>query len=162
MASSAVLSVLPGFSNEFTYQEDRILTGYSDSTWLKGKEVPLKHDSHDLGNLIKGIADFTRLPKNWDGYEAIPLQKSNFSNATFLITLLSRSSIRKISDYFPNANGTLTIEWENSKDEKVSVEVGGSTFSYYVKLDAQSPLFFNGNTFTDSEITKLDSYTSRI
>ena len=98
------------------------------------------------------INEFINLPNNWDGYSAIPLFKEIGEKANQFIMLLSGIYIDKISDIFPNPNGTLTIDWENSKEEKASLEIGLNTYSYFVKYNSNPPKFINGeNIIVDKE-----------
>lgn len=65
-----------------------------------------------------------------------------------------------INDYYPNPNpnGTITLEWINNQNEMVSVEVGNSTFSYFVELSSEDVQFFNKKNINEREAKKLSEY----
>ena len=76
-------------------------------------------------------------------------------NRTISIDSVGDYAIQNVDDVFPNPNGTLSIVWKNAKSERVSVEIGNSTFSYYYKSNAGNPQFFNGNRFESDNISNL-------
>jgi len=44
---------------------------------------------------------------------------------------------------------------ENDLAERISLEVGNTSFSYYVKVNASSPEYFNNLKFDHAEIEKF-------
>jgi hypothetical protein len=99
------------------------------------------------------VAEFKLLKSNWDGYGGIPLIEEIGNHADNLITTMSDVYIDHISDVFPNPNGTITIEWENKKDEKLSLEIGLHNYSIFIKYKDKDPKFINGESIiTDKEI----------
>lgn len=107
--------------------------------------------------LIKEILSFKSLNNNWDGYGAHPLQINSAFNALKLIDLLENSIVAKIDDIYPNPNGTVSFMWKNTIDERISLEVGNQTISYYVKSNNNETLFFNKISINDESISKLYS-----
>lgn len=84
------------------------------------------------------------LKQNWDGYGAIPISHSIIECAESFIACLDSTFIDKISDIFANPNGTITIEWENTSKEKISLEIGTNSYSYFVKFNNKAPLLKDG------------------
>jgi len=96
-------------------------------------------------DLIKGkISNFAALPNNWDGYGGITPLESICEKALTFVHMLNSTYIDYITDIFPNPNGTLTIDWENFKNEKISLEIGENNFSFFVKYIDKEPKFING------------------
>lgn len=93
---------------------------------------------------LKELDELFDLPENWDGYNALPLSKEIFEKATNFITILNGDLIDRIHDIYPNPHGTITIEWVNRKNEKLSLEVGKSSYSFFIKLLDSKPKFYNG------------------
>ena len=82
--------------------------------------VPISKYDH----LKDEIESFLELKNNWDGYGATPVINEVAQSAKQLIPLLTSYFIDRITDVFPNPHGTITIEWENRKKEKLSLEIG--------------------------------------
>lgn len=104
------------------------------------------------------IFELSSLKDNWDGYGGISLIQSISEKALQLITILSSDYIDLISDIFPNPNGTITIEWENVKEEKISLEIGANNYSYFVKYIEKEPKFINGEDI----ITDIKGFTENL
>jgi hypothetical protein len=109
---------------------------------MKPDKVRLPFGKHDL--LKDEIDGLTSLKLNWDGYGAIPVLDKIAQTAKQLIGILGFSFVERISDIFPNAHGTLTMEWENSHQEKLSLEIGENNYSYFIKFNTINPKFVNG------------------
>src|SRR5690349_20554665 len=58
------------------------------------------------------ILSFQFLEENWDGYGGIPVDQHIVDNAQQFICMVNDTLIDKISDVFPNPNGTITLEWQ--------------------------------------------------
>jgi hypothetical protein len=100
--------------------------------------------------LKEEIDNFATLENNWDGYGATPVVNNIVQSAKQLIPLLASYFIDHVTDVFPNPHGTITIEWENRKKEKLSLEIGENNYSYFVKYNNTNPKFINGeNILTD-------------
>lgn len=105
-------------------------------------------------DVIDKIIAFKSLNENWDGYGAFPLEVKSASSAIQFILLLNDRIVEKISDVSPTPNGTVSLVWENDVNERLALEVGNNTLSYYVKSNSQKPLFFNA-----IEINVKNAYT---
>lgn len=108
--------------------------------------------------VIENIMAFKSLHQSWDGYGAIPLEVKSAANAVRFIYFLDDIIVEAINDVYPTPNGTISFVWENENNERLSLEIGNNTLSYYVKLNSQEPVFFNNieinaneaNTISDS------------
>lgn len=113
-------------------------------------------------SLIGKIISFKSLENSWDGFGAIPLGVKCATNAIKLLDNFNPNMLSKISDIFPNPNGTITIEWENNISEIISLEVGQETFTYYVDFKSLEPKFFNKQSFSVENIKLLKKYISEV
>ena len=86
----------------------------------------------NLGILKNQIEEFTKLPIGWDGYGAIPLIAEISDKAKCFISMLDDLFIDQISDIYPNPHGTLTVEWLNKSNNKLSLEIGVNNYSYFI------------------------------
>ena len=77
------------------------------------------------------------------------LEFQNHVNPSFVASLNS-SYIDAISDIYPNPHGTITIEWENEKSEMLSLEIGETNYSYFIKYNNKDPKFVNGQDIMPS------------
>ena len=101
---------------------------------------------------------FKSLNESWDGFDSIPLEVESASNAIELIDLVGEKTFCSIDDYYPNPNGTISLEWENELDEKISVEVGNNSFSYYVDFTGADVKFFNNQNIDFSNAKRLSEF----
>lgn len=150
--------------------------GFSDSSLMsydKSINIPLNNYLRDISrmvpnysggslDIIKKIVSFRSLNYSWDGYGAYPLEVEAASNAIQIVNQLPKIAIHTISDIFPNPNGTISFLWENENDERVSLEIGNSNFSYYVKYNSQKVMFFDNKPINDKEVFKLADFISAI
>lgn len=90
------------------------------------------------------INSFVVIGENWDGYGALCVLDTIAHKTETLVGLLSSSLIDHVSDIFPNPHGTITIEWENRSGEKLSLEIGNSNYSYFIKFNESNPKLING------------------
>ncbi len=105
-------------------------------------------------SIIESILSFKSLNNNWDGFNSIPLEVKSASNAIHLLDLVGADLFCSVKDFYPNPNGTITFEWYNEEDEIVFLEIGNSTFSYYVTFNAIETNYFN-KQFINEENSKL-------
>jgi hypothetical protein len=105
--------------------------------------------------IIKEIISFVSLNQDWDGYGALPLEVESAANAILITNQLTNSELSKISALYPNPHGTITFDWENDSEKKISLEVGNTSFSYYVKARSSDPKFFDNKKFNDAEIERF-------
>ena len=127
-------------------------TKYIDDINVVTNKSTTKH------SIIRNILSFKSLNQSWDGYNAIPLEIDSATNAIQLIDLIGENLFCKINDYYPNPNGTITLEWTNKLNEKISVEVGNNSYSYFVNLSSKEVQFFNGQNINSKDAEKLAEY----
>ncbi|MCF0056707.1 hypothetical protein [Dyadobacter sp. CY356] len=113
----------------------------------------------ERSQVIKEIVSFASLNHDWDGFGALPLEVESAANAISITNRLSNSALSGISALYPNPHGTISIDWENGSNEIISLEVGNTSFSYYVKLESSEPAFFDNNKFGELEI---DDFAKRV
>jgi len=106
-------------------------------------EISFTKDFVTKQNIIRNILSFKSLNQSWDGFNAIPLEIDSATNTIQLIDLIGEKLFCKIKDYYPNPNGTISLEWVNNLNEKISVEVGNNSYSYFVELASKEVQFFN-------------------
>lgn len=109
--------------------------------------------------IVKEIISFVSLNLDWDGYSALPLEVESAANAILITNHLSDSALSEIFALYPNPHGTITIDWENNSGEIISLEVGNTSFSYYIKIESSQPSFFNNIKFGELE---LDEFAKRV
>lgn len=115
--------------------------------------VPISKYDH----LKNEIDSLVALKNNWDGYGATPVVNEIAQSAKQLIPLLASYYVDRVTDVFPNTHGTITIEWENRKKEKLSLEIGANNYSYFVKFNNTNPKFINGeNILADLKVITSD------
>ena len=106
-------------------------------------------------DLVAKILSFKSLINSWDGFGAIPLEIQSASNAINLINKLTNNIVDLISDIYPNPNGTVSLDFDNDSNERVAIEIGNTSFSYYVKYNSQKPNFYDNISFNDKSILLL-------
>lgn len=100
-------------------------------------------------NEIQGLA---KLQNNWDGYGAMQVLPECLKNAIAILWRENLSS-KYLTDVFANPNGTISLEWNNSKNT-VGLEVGLRTMSYYMIINGDKS-FFDGLKIDDINLNKL-------
>lgn len=105
--------------------------------------------------IIKDILSYKTLVNSWDGYGALPLETLSAINTINLIDLIGEKTFGKITNYYPNPNGTISLEWENNSNEILSIEVGNNSLSYFVELSSQKVSFHNNISINAKEIKKI-------
>ena len=103
-----------------------------------------------MAELRTNIVAFSALQGNWDGFGAIPMSAKSATNAITLLDFLSPRAIKLIEDYFPESNGTISLQWGNVH-ERVSVNVGAERMSYYVKHDGLDTIYCNSIAINETE-----------
>lgn len=112
--------------------------------------------------IIENILSFKSLNNNWDGFNSIPLEIKSASNAIKLLDLIGDDSSSSVKDFYPNPNGTITFEWYNNQDETVFLEVGNSTFSYYVEYNSIETKYFNKQVINEENSKLLSTFIKAI
>lgn len=104
---------------------------------------------------IENIISFKTLKNDWDGYGAVPSDTLCATNAILLLFKLN-DSLLNLDQIYPNPHGTVMMEWRNTNNELVSLEVGSSSFSFFVELNGLGPKFYdNMDVRNDENLLKL-------
>ncbi len=107
-----------------------------------------------MANVRKGIISkiqlFISLMDRWDGYSAIPVQVDASTNAIMFVYQMPYLVASRLQDVYPTQNGTVGFMWKNDKEERVSLEIGDDSYSYYAKYTDKSPIFGKGNKLKKS------------
>jgi hypothetical protein len=101
------------------------------------------------------IDRLTNLQENWDGQGSLPVlqEVGEISKRLFMMI----NSLDGITDIFPNPHGTVTIEWTNNKKEKLALEIGANSYSYFVKYSDKKPKLVDGkDILTDTQMLTKD------
>ncbi|MFZ4625484.1 MAG: hypothetical protein ACOYNF_14770 [Rhodoferax sp.] len=89
------------------------------------------------------IDELAHLPMDWDGYGALPIHPYTADNAATVIRrLLAHTTAPDIT---PNANGTLSLEWESSGGS-AHLEIGMTRYSFYIKPNNSQTIYRDGMT----------------
>jgi hypothetical protein len=96
-----------------------------------------------MNELRATILSYNALANNWDGYGAIPVGINNANLALYLLDFLTPAAIKQMDDCYPESNGTMSMQWKNKMQEKVSVNIGASSISFYVKLSGVETEYYN-------------------
>jgi len=108
--------------------------------------------------IIEEILSFKSLENSWDGFSAKPLGIKCATNALKILDSLGENELSKISDFYPNPNGTISFEWENLNEEIISLEIGKDTFSYYVSFNSVETRYFNKQNFNSEDISIFKNF----
>lgn len=96
-----------------------------------------------MNELRATILSYNALANNWDGYGAIPVGINNANLALYLLDFLTPAAIKQMDDCYPESNGTISMQWKNKMQEKVSVNIGASSMSFYVKMSGVETEYYN-------------------
>lgn len=96
-------------------------------------------------SVMSEIRSLKELHEDWDGYGASKVSDNIIAYTESLISTLSGDVIERISSISPNPHGTLTIEWTRGSNNKISLEIGESNYSYFVSVENSNPSFVNGS-----------------
>lgn len=109
----------------------------------------------------KQLDEMSGLRNNWDGFGSIPPFPEIVTVAKQLVNSFTEQEIAKMSDLFPNPHGTITFDWENENDEKLSLEIGVVTYSYYLIKRKRKPKFVD-NTYLLSSLEQIKADIGQI
>ena len=92
--------------------------------------------------LNKEVDRLVSLNINWDRQGGLPVLKEVGEVSKKLFATID--FLDGVTDIFPNPHGTLTIEWTNSQKEKLALEIGANSYSYFVKFSDNKPKLVDG------------------
>lgn len=116
----------------------------------------------DKKEIVRKILAFKMLNENWDGYGAFPLEAESAANAIELIDKIGEELFKRVSDVYPNPNGTITFEWNNIDNEILSVEVGNNDISYYMEYTSEEIIYRNNRPINDDEAETISQFIKYI
>jgi len=129
--------------------------GYFASDYLAIPSEEFYFIHNPVQSTFSKVDEYLSLNENWDGYNSIPLALKAGENAKKIVSCFNDILLENISDIFPNPHGTITFEWENNMKEKMSLEIGSNSYSYFVTNSNKKPKLVDGkDIFSDiGEIT---------
>ena len=79
--------------------------------------------------------ELARLPENWDGYAACPVEPEVIQKTKALLRQLPSTLIGQLNEdaIFPNPNGTISIVWDRKEGDELFLEIGSGNSTYYFK-----------------------------
>jgi hypothetical protein len=97
----------------------------------------LHTQSQTVNQTVKRIIEeLAAMPENWDGYGALRISAETRRNALKALDALLDVPTPGIT---PNANGTLSFEWESPRGV-AHLEIGRTRFSFYIKPLVGNPI----------------------
>ena len=108
-----------------------------------------------MEELIEQINEISLLSENWDGYNAIPVLPEIIEKTKQFINYLPKDVINKVTDIYPNPNGTISIDFENNND-KLGLEIGKTSASYFIRKNGKYFGYDNVNIFNIDELNKIE------
>jgi hypothetical protein len=81
------------------------------------------------------LYDYSELPANWDGYEALPIAKQTIENTRKVIFEIYKhynNTLILETDMYPTPNGTIVFEMRTKKGY-ANIETGKTKYSCYIK-----------------------------
>lgn len=174
VTGSILLSTTNAYSieNKIVFHENIENLEQNLLSYNKCIELPLKEYIKELSEsssskfnnkgVIKDVISFKSLTNSWDGYSAIPLEVESASNVISLMQYVGESFSKKLTDFYPNPNGTISFEWSNDSGEIISLEIGNLSMSYYVELNSNNVEYLNNVEINAKEASKLLAYINRL
>lgn len=142
---------------EFVVDNELQLEDYQNNILsLENYNFCFYKNKEDKKEWIEKILSFKSLQESWDGFGAMPLEIKSATNAINFLNILSESQdFINPTDIFPNPHGTVSLIWENLYDERLSLEIGNSSLSYYILYNGSNPEFFNNVELIDTNIETI-------
>jgi hypothetical protein len=89
------------------------------------------------------IQQLATLKENWDGYGAIPIQKTTMRNAVAAVVQVLLFAPAP-ADIAPNPNGTVSLEWQ-SDFGTAQLEIGETRCSFFMDRRGGTSFFWDGS-----------------
>lgn len=126
------------------------MTSYIEKVEISTPILP-KYETHKATILQFINNEIATLPENWDGYLASPIEQDVLVNVAHFIHKLPKSLARLLNKdaIFPNANGTISIEWTMDGNE-LFIEIGSHYATYYIKNKGQLKKINNQFVISDA------------
>jgi len=116
-------------------------------------------------NIQTVLVSISNLKDNWDGHGAISPHVNTIDYTEALLTKLPQQFVSDLSEdqIYPNPNGTITIEWGNSRNGIVSLEIGKDRSTFFVQANGEIIYKNNNLLFHENKIpSDLLSYIKEI
>jgi hypothetical protein len=118
--------------------------GYFVNEYDKSTPEEFNFVNNPLMSTLSKVNEYISLNENWDGYNSAPVTPQSGQNAVNFVICLNDVILEKVSDIFPNPHGTITFEWVNNLQEKISLEIGSNSYSYFVTHLNNPPKLIDG------------------
>ena len=132
--------------------------GYFASDYCAATPIRFNFVNDPYQQVVSRINKLKMLNNDWDGYDSVKVTEKSAQNALMFIQSLSISNIESVTDIFPNPHGTISMEWVNGLNEKISLEIGGNSFSYFITNLNHSPKLVDGKDI----FSNIDEITTEI
>lgn len=107
----------------------------------------------NINDVKNSLKDLYEIEDNWDGYGGIkPNEIILEKTETFLKEKLTTIELDKLTDIYPNPNGTISLDFKRDIHRMISLEIGMDKISYYFRLDSEKT---NYNDHSDIDDIKL-------
>ena len=110
--------------------------------------------------LKQSLDTISKLPSNWDGYDAPVIGKKAIQNCKSLLGLLPNNVIIDIKVLPTEYGGVQVVYNDKIRSKKVSIDLGDDLMSFYVRESGKSPIFFSYLTYEKNNIELLLSKIS--
>ena len=124
-----------------------------------------KNDVSTRQNLIDYVeTELASLQDDWDGHGGCAIDKDALEHTLFIFNQLPISVLKYVDkdDILPTANGTITVEWHNGKNELL-LDIGKNNATYYIQNQGHTEKINNHFDVSDGEqmqtfIRELNQY----
>jgi hypothetical protein len=99
-------------------------------------------------SLQKCLKQIKNLEDNWDGYGAIRPSLIAYNRVEIFLKNCPNSFIEPLGqdNIYPNPNGTISIEWENSLGGVASLEIGDENATFFAK-SKDGEIYIDNNVY---------------
>lgn len=99
------------------------------------------------------LIDLENINDNWDGYGGSkPLEEIIERTNNFVTTKLTTIELDKLTDIYPNPNGTISLEFEKKTSRKISLEIGINSVCWYFRMEENNVEFNDDMDINDDKL----------
>ena len=146
---------------DFTFNFQQAVSASLDDTIIDSRVEYKERASIIRNEWKKELSKIALYEDNWDEEGAIKVPHIVLGKAIQLLDFTD-INIHLIQDIYANPSGTISIEWGNTNDETIGVEVGARKMSYYTSLRGDEDCFFNSLLIDKSNLTALFDRVRRL
>lgn len=146
---------------DFTFNFQQAVSASLDDTIIDSRVEYKERASIIRNEWKKELSKIALYEDNWDAEGAIKVPHIVLGKAIQLLDFTD-INIHLIQDIYANPSGTISIEWGNTNDETIGVEVGARKMSYYTSLRGDEDCFFNSLLIDKSNLTALFDRVRRL